>query len=195
MADLKGSKTAQELMKAFAGESQAKNRYTFYAEVAEKEGFQQIADIFRETAYNEEIHAKLYFQPLVDQLGKDVVEITAATYPVALGDTAFNLQAAAEGEHEEWTVLYPEGAKIAEEEGFSQIAKIFKRISEVEEKHENRYNTLLDNVKNGSVFGKDAKVLWKCRRCGYIAESANAPAKCPVCSFSQAYFEVFLENY
>ncbi len=195
MTAFKGSKTAENLMKAFAGESQARGRYTYYAEKAVEEGFEQIAEIFRETAYNEEMHARLYFDHLVEHLGKDMVEINGAGYPVALADTAVNLQAAAEGEHEEWTILYPGFAKVAEEEGFPEIAKTFNRISGVEEKHEIRYNKLLENVKNGKVFKKDAKVFWKCRRCGYIAESPVAPAKCPVCNYPQAYFEVFVETY
>jgi rubrerythrin len=194
MATFKGSKTAENLMKAFAGESQAKNRYTFYAKEAVKEGFEQIAEIFRETADNEEMHAKLYFKHLVEKLGKDAVEITA-TYPVALGKTQDNLQSAAEGEHEEWTMLYPQFGKIAEEEGFPQIAKTFYNITKVEEKHEIRYKKLFENVKNGKVFKKDKKVFWKCRRCGAIFESPVAPAKCPVCDHPQAYFEMFVENY
>ncbi|GAK60941.1 rubrerythrin [Candidatus Vecturithrix granuli] len=194
MTAFKGSKTAENLMKAFAGESQAKNRYTFYAKVAVKEGFEQIAEIFRETADNEEMHAKLYFQHLVEHLKKDVVEINAA-YPVALAGTAENLLAAAEGEHEEWTDLYPSFAKVAEDEGFPAIAKTFTRIAGVEEKHEIRYNKLYENVKNGAVFKKETKVFWKCRRCGYITESPVAPPKCPVCNHPQAYFEVFVETY
>lgn len=194
MTAFKGSKTAENLMKAFAGESQAKNRYTFYAKTAKKEGFEQIADIFEETAYNEEIHAKLFFQHLVDNLGKDAVEINAM-YPVALGTTAENLQAAAEGEHEEWTDLYPAFAKVAEDEGFPQVAKTFRGIATVEEKHEIRYKKLLETVKNGTVFKKDAKVRWICRRCGAIFESPVAPGKCPVCDHPQAYFELFVENY
>ena len=181
MATLKGSKTAENLMKAFAGESQAKNRYTFYAEKAVEEGFEQIAKIFRETAYNEEMHARLYFNHLVENLGKDAVEINGATYPVALAKTEQNLQSAAEGEHEEWTVLYPGFGKVAEEEGFPKIAKTFYNIAKVEEKHDLRYKKLHENVKNGKVFKKEAKVFWKCRRCGNIVESPVAPGKCPVC--------------
>jgi len=194
MATFKGSKTAENLMKAFAGESQAKNRYTFYAKEAAKEGFEQIAEIFRETADNEEMHAKLYFRHLVENLGKNAVEIHAL-YPVALGKTEENLQSAAEGEHEEWTVLYPSFAKVAEEEGFPKIARTFSGIAKVEEKHEARYNKLLANVKNGSVFKKDGKVFWKCRRCGAIFEAPVAPGKCPVCDHPQAYYEMFVENY
>ncbi|MBD3306130.1 rubrerythrin family protein [candidate division KSB3 bacterium] len=195
MTAFKGSKTEENLMKAFAGESQARGRYTYYAEKAVEEGYEQIAEIFRETAYNEEMHARLYFNHLVEQLGKDAVEINGATYPVALGSTELNLQAAAEGEHEEWTELYPSFGKVAEEEGFANIAKTFYRITEVEERHEQRYLKLLDNVKNGAVFKKEEKVFWKCRRCGFITESAVAPPKCPVCTYPQAYFERFAENY
>jgi rubrerythrin len=194
MTAFKGSKTAENLMKAFAGESQAKNRYTFYAKTAKKEGYEQIAGIFEETAYNEEIHAKLYFQHLVENLGKDTVEINAA-YPVALGTTAENLQAAAEGEHEEWTDLYPAFAKVAEQEGFPKVAKTFTGIATVEEKHEIRYKKLLANVQGQTVFKKNTKVLWICRRCGAIFESPVAPGKCPVCDHPQAYFEQFVENY
>lgn len=194
MTAFKGSKTAENLMKAFAGESQAKNRYTFYAKVADKEGYKQIAGLFRETADNEEMHAKLYFKHLVANLGKDAVEINAM-YPVALGTTAENLQAAAEGEHEEWTDLYPSFGKVAEEEGFPEVAKTFFGIAAVEEHHETRYKKLLENVKNETVFKKESRVLWKCRRCGAIFESPVAPGKCPVCAHPQGYFEVFVENY
>jgi rubrerythrin len=194
MTAFKGSKTAENLMKAFAGESQAKNRYTFYAKVADKEGYKQIAELFRETADNEEMHAKLFFNHLVKNLGTDAVEINA-TYPVALGNTAENLKAAAAGEHEEWTDLYPSFATVAEEEGFPEVAKTFTGVTAVEEKHEIRYNKLLENVKNDKVFKKDSKVFWKCRRCGAIFESPVAPGKCPVCDHPQAYFEVFVENY
>jgi len=195
MTAFKGSKTAENLMKAFAGESQAKNRYTFYAKTAVKEGFQHIAEIFRETADNEEMHAKLFFKHLLGNLGKDVVEINGAGYPVALGTTAENLKSAAEGEHEEWADIYPSFAKVAEEEGFPEVAKTFSRIAEIEEKHEKRYNTLLKNVENEQVFKKEVKVLWKCRRCGFITEASAAPPKCPVCDHPQAYFEVLCENY
>ena len=195
MTAFKGSKTAENLMKAFAGESQARGRYTYYAEKAEEQGFEQIADIFRETAYNEEMHARLYFDHLVKNLGNDMVVINGADYPVALGSTEDNLKAAAEGEHAEWTEIYPNFAKDAEGEGFADVAKTFTRIAGVEEKHEIRYNKLLDNVKNANVFSKDAKIQWKCRRCGYIVESAVAPAKCPVCAKPQAFFEMFVETY
>jgi rubrerythrin len=195
MTAFKGSKTEENLMKAFAGESQARGRYTYYAEKAEEEGFEQISEIFRETAYNEEMHARLFFNHLVENLGKDAVEINAATYPVALSCTEENLKAAAEGEHEEWTELYPQFAEVAKEEGFPQVAKTFLKITDVEEKHEIRYNKLLENVKAEKVFKKEEKTFWKCRRCGYIVESAIAPPKCPVCSYPQAYFEMFVENY
>ena len=195
MTAFKGSKTAENLMKAFAGESQARGRYTYYAEKAVAEGFEQIAEIFRETAYNEEMHARLYFDHLVANLGNDMVVINGADYPVALGKTEDNLKAAAEGEHAEWTEIYPNFAKDAEVEGFPEIAKTFTRIAGVEEKHEIRYNKLLDSVKNAAVFKKGAKVFWKCRRCGYIAESPVAPPKCPVCAYPQAFFEMFVENY
>lgn len=195
MTAFKGSKTAENLMKAFAGESQARNRYTFYAKKAVEEGFQQIAELFRETAENEEMHAKLFFNHLVENLGKDVVEINGAGYPAAFGSTEENLQSAAEGEHEEWTAIYPSFAKVAEDEGFPEVAKTFNFIAKVEEKHEARYAKLHANVKNGKVFKKEAKVFWKCRKCGFIAESSVAPAKCPVCAHPQAHFEMFVETY
>jgi len=195
MSTFKGSKTAENLMKAFAGESQARGRYTYYAEKAVEEGFEQIAEIFRETAYNEEMHARLYFDHLVKNLGKDMVVINGADYPVALAGTADNLQAAAEGEHAEWTEIYPGFGKEAEAEGFPDVAKTFFRIADVEEKHEARYNKLLENVKNSEVFKKGGKMFWKCRRCGFILESPVAPPKCPVCAHPQAYFELFVENY
>ncbi|PID57864.1 rubrerythrin family protein [candidate division KSB3 bacterium] len=195
MTAFKGSKTAENLMKAFAGESQARGRYTYYAEQAVEEGFEQIGEIFRETAYNEEMHARLYFDQLVKNLGKDTVIINGADYPVALAGTKENLTAAAEGEHAEWTEIYPAFAKDAEEEGFPAIAKTFTRIADVEKKHEMRYNKLLENVTSNEVFKKKRKMFWKCRRCGFILESAVAPPKCPVCAHPQAYFELFVENY
>jgi len=191
MAELKGSKTEQNLLKAFAGESQARNRYTYFASVAKKEGYEQISAIFLETAENEMEHAKVFFKHLVG----GPAEITA-TYPAGkIGTTADNLLAAADGEKEEWDKLYPEFEKIAREEGFNHIADSFKEIAEVEERHEKRYRTLLENVKNGTVFKKDEVVEWKCRNCGYVHEGKDAPKTCPACKHPQAYYEVNAENY
>lgn len=191
MAELKGSRTEQNLLKAFAGESQARNRYTYFASVAKKEGYEQICAIFQETADNEKEHAEVFFKHLVG----GPVEITA-TYPAGkIGKTAENLLAAADGEKEEWDKLYPEFERIAREEGFIQIADSFKEIAEVEEKHEARYRALLENVKNGKVFKKDEVVEWKCRNCGYVHEGKDAPKICPACKHPQAYYEVNAENY
>lgn len=187
---LKGTKTEQNLMKAFAGESQAKNRYTFYAKIAKKEGYEQIAAIFRETAENEEMHAKRFF----DQLEGSPVEITA-TYPSAIGTTAENLEAAANGENEEWTELYPAFANVAKEEGFPQVAALFNLIAEIEKHHEARYKKLLENLQNDKVFKKDQPVTWKCRRCGYTKEGLSAFVTCPACLHPQAYFETEATNY
>jgi rubrerythrin len=191
MAELKGSKTEQNLLKAFAGESQARNRYTYFASVAKKEGYEQISAIFQETADNEMEHAKVFFKHLIG----GQVEITA-TYPAGkIGTTADNLLAAAEGEKEEWDKLYPEFERIAREEGFNNIADSFKEIAEVESHHESRYRALLENVKNGKVFKKDEVVEWKCRNCGYVHEGKDAPKVCPACKHPQAYYEVNTKNY
>lgn len=191
MVELKGTRTEQNLLKAFAGESQARNRYTYFASVAKKEGYEQISAIFLETAENEMEHAKVFFKYLTG----GPVEITA-TYPAGkIGTTADNLLAAAEGEKEEWDKLYPEFERIAREEGFNPIADSFKEIAEVEEHHESRYRSLLENVKNGTVFKKDEVVEWKCRNCGYVHEGKEAPKSCPACKHPQAYYEVNAENY
>ena len=191
MGKLKGTLTEKNLLKSFAGESQARNRYTFFASVAKKEGYEQIAWIFHETADNEKEHAEVFFKHLE---GGDV-EITAA-YPAGkIGNTAENLLAAAEGEKLEWGTLYPEFEKIAEEEGFEDIAESFEEIAEVEEQHEKRYRKLLENVKNGSVFKKDVEAKWKCRNCGYVHTGKEAPDTCPACKHSQSYYELLAENY
>jgi len=192
MKNLKGTKTEHNLLASFAGESQARNRYTYFASVAKKAGYEQIASIFLDTADNEKEHAKRFFRFL--QGGE--VQITA-TYPAgAIGDTASNLEAAANGEKLEWTVLYVDAAKIAKEEGFDDIATIFTEIAEVEEQHEKRYRKLLENVKSGKVFKKDSSaVKWRCRNCGYVHEGAEAPKACPACAHPQAYYEVLAENY
>ena len=194
MKSLKNTKTAENLMKAFAGESQARNRYTFYASVARKEGLRQIEALFLETAENEMEHAKLFFKYLLPELQGQMVKIEAE-YPAALADTASNLEAAAGGEHEEWNDLYPAFAKVADEEGFPEIARAFRAVALVEAKHEARYSKLLSNIREKKVFRREEKRLWKCRNCGYILEAKEAPAECPVCKHPQEYFELFCENY
>lgn len=195
MKSLKGTKTAENLMKAFAGESQARTRYTYYASAAKKEGYVQISNIFTETADNEKEHAKRFFKFLNEGgLAGDTVEITA-TFPVALGDTKTNLLAAANGENEEWSDLYPHFADVADEEGFGAVAVAFRKIAEVEKHHEERYRKLLANVENGEVFKKEAPVLWKCGNCGYIFEGEEAPKLCPACLHPQGYFELLADNF
>lgn len=194
MPSLKGTKTAENLMKAFAGESQARNRYTYYASVAKKEGYVQISNIFLETAENEKEHAKRFFKFLNNDLKGDSVEITAS-FPVSLGDTKDALKSAADGENEEWSQLYPAFADVADEEGFRAIAVVFRKIAEVEKHHEERYLELLKNVENGTVFKKDEVVKWKCANCGYIHEGSSAPEVCPACAHPQAYFEILTEKY
>ena len=190
---LKSSETEKSLLKAFAGESQARNRYTYFASEAKKVGFEQISAIFLETAENEKEHAKVYFKHL-NEIGEPL-EITA-TYPAGrIGTTEQNLLAAANGEKEEWGKLYPGFEKIARKEGFKEIADSFKEIAEVEEQHEKRYRNLLVNVKTNQVFKKDKIVKWKCRNCGYVHEGKEAPEKCPACKHPQAYYELFFENY
>lgn len=197
MKNLKGTKSCENLLKAFAGESQARNRYTFYASAANKEGYRQIEAIFLETAENEKEHAKLFYKHLLKGLKGDLptaVEINAA-YPVAQGKTLDNLKAAAAGENEEWTVLYKGFAEVADEEGFPEVAESFRNIALVEEKHEARYLKLAANIESGKVFKKDETVSWKCGNCGYIHDGDNAPDECPACKHSQAHFEVFVETY
>ncbi len=191
MPELNGSKTEQNLLKAFAGESQARNRYDYFASVAKKEGLEQISGIFLETALNEKEHAKRFFKFLEGRM----VEITA-TYPAGkISTTLENLKEAAEGENLEWTKLYPEFAQVAEEEGFSEIADVFRSIAKVENAHENRYRKLYDNLESGKVFVRGDKIIWKCRNCGYLHESNQAPKKCPSCDHPQAHFELWCENY
>ena len=191
MNSLKGTKTEQNLLKAFAGESQARMRYNYFAKQAKKEGLEQIAGIFEETAENEKEHAKRFFKFLEGGM----VEITAS-YPAGkIGTTLENLKASAEGENEEWTELYPEFAKIAEEEGFKEVAVAFKMIAKVEKAHEERYNTLYSNIQEGKVFAKGDKIVWKCRNCGYLHEGTKAPNMCPACLHPQSYFEVKAYNY
>jgi len=180
MAELKGTKTEKNLMEAFAGESQARNKYTYFAGKAKKEGFEQIAAIFQETADNEKEHAKLWFKQLC---GGDIPT------------TAENLKAAAGGEHEEWTAMYKRMAEEARSEGFDQIAFLFESVGKIEKEHEERYLKLLKNVEGGTVFAKKEKTVWICRNCGHIHDSETAPKACPVCAHPQAYFELRLVNY
>ena len=188
---IKGTRTEQNLLKSFAGESQARSRYTFFASVAKKEGYEQISGVFMETAEQEKEHAKKFFK----YLEGGMVEITAS-YPAGIiGTTAENLKAAAEGENEEWADLYPEFAKIADEEGFPQIANTFRQIAKVEAEHEARYRTLLARVEAGKVFERDEEIEWQCRNCGFIFTGKEAPEVCPACLHPQAYFEVKKENY
>ena len=176
--DLKGSKTEQCLKDAFAGESQARNKYTYFASVARKEGYEQIAAIFLETAENEREHAKLHFKLLE-----------------GIGDTAANLKEAAGGENHEWTSMYPGMAKIAREEGFAEIARLFDGLAKIEKEHEERYKKLLANLQAGEIFAKPQRVKWRCRNCGFVHEGDKAVAMCPVCKHPQAHFEVVAENY
>jgi rubrerythrin len=188
---IKGSKTEKNLLAAFAGESQARNRYTYFASAARKEGFEQIANIFTETAENEKEHAKVFFKYLE---GSDV-EITAS-YPAGMiKDTKSNLEAAAAGENLEWTTLYSDFAKTAKEEGFAEIANSFEQISKVEMFHETRYRKLVSNIVNGEVFKKKKPVKWHCINCGYVLESDKAPDQCPACKHPQSFYEVLADNY
>ena len=191
MKSIKGTQTEQNLLKAFAGESQARTRYTFFASVAKKEGYEQIAAVFMETAEQEKEHAKRFFKFLE---GGDVT--ITATYPAGkIGTTQENLLAAAKGENEEWDVLYPDFAKVAEEEGFPAVAAAFRAISTVEAEHERRYLKLLSRITDGDFFRRDGKIWWQCRNCGYIVEAEEAPKACPACLHPQSYFEPKKENY
>ena len=191
MKSLKGTQTEKNLLAAFAGESQARMRYTYFASKAKKEGYEQIAAIFQETADNEKEHAEVFFKHLQ---GGDV-EITALYPAGVIGATAENLLAAAEGEKMEWGTLYPDFAGTAQKEGFPMVAHSFKKIAEVEAYHETRYRKLLENVKNEKVFNKDKTIKWKCRNCGYVHEGSEAPDVCPACQHPQSYYEVWTEPY
>jgi len=191
MKSVKGTKTEKNLLAAFAGESQARNRYTYFASAAKKEGYEQIAAIFLETAENEKEHAKRFFKFL--EGGE--VEITASYPAGVIGTTAENLKEAAEGENIEHTKLYPEAARIAEEEGFKDIAFLFRKVAEVEVHHEQRYLMLLKNLKEGRVFKREKKEKWICRNCGHVHKGAEAPDLCPVCSHPQAFFQIEEKNY
>ena len=189
--ELKGSKTEKNLLTAFAGESQARNRYTFFASIARKEGYEQIAGVFQETADNEKEHAELFFTPLKG----GIVEI-AASYPAGIkGTTKENLMAAASGEKMEWGTIYPGFAGVAEKEGFDEIGQLFRHVAKVEAYHERRFLKLLGNVEQGTVFTRGAPTYWKCRNCGHVLESGEVPEKCPVCAHPRAYFELWTENY
>ena len=178
--ELKGSRTEQNLMAAFAGESQARNKYTYYASKAKKDGFEQIAAIFEETANNEKEHAKMWFK-----------ELHGGEVP----DTATNLLDAAEGENYEWTDMYAEFAEVAREEGFTRIANLFEGVAKIEKEHEERYRKLLSNVEGDLVFSRDGDMIWQCRNCGHIVIGKKAPKMCPVCAHPQSYFEIKKENY
>ena len=178
--ELKGSKTYENLMTAFAGESQARNKYTYYASKARKDGYEQIADIFEETASNEKEHAKMWFK-----------ELHGGEVP----GTLENLNDAADGENYEWTDMYDGFAKVAREEGFTRIATLFEGVAKIEKEHEERYRKLINNIENGLVFSKDGDTIWQCRNCGHIVIGKNAPKVCPVCNHPQSYFEVKKENY
>lgn len=179
MKELKGTRTEANLMAAFAGESQARNKYTYYASAAKKDGFNQIAKFFEETANNEKEHAKIWFKLLHD----------------GIGDTATNLKDGAAGEHYEWTDMYPSFAKVAREEGFDKIAFLFEEVAKIEKEHEARYNQLLANLENDEVFKRSGKQVWHCGNCGYIHYGESAPEKCPVCDHPKAYFEIKADNY
>lgn len=188
---IKGTQTEQNLLKAFAGESQARSRYTFFASKAKKEGFEQIAAVFAETAEQEKEHAETFFKFLEGGM----VEITAS-YPAGIiGTTAENLKAAAEGENEEWTGLYPHFAAIAESEGFPKVAVAFKMVAKVEAEHEARYRTLLERVLDGKVFEREEEIEWQCRNCGYVHKGKKALQNCPACNHPQSYFEPKKNNY
>ncbi len=189
--ELKGSRTEKNLLAAFAGESQARNRYTYFASAAKKEGYEQISAIFLDTAENEKEHAKLFFNSL-----KGGETEILASYPAGVvGDTATNLRSAADGENFEWTTLYQNFADVAKKEGFTDISETFTKVAQAEKYHESRYRSLLKNVREGTVFRKEATVKWHCRNCGFVFEGKEVPDKCPVCNHPRAYFEVLALNY
>ncbi len=187
---LSGTKTEQNLINAYAGESQARNRYTYFAKQAKEEGYEQISEIFCMTADNEKEHAKLFYEYIGNTRGH-----VNAEYPFELGTTEENLESAAAGEKEEWSFLYADAEKTAREEGFDEIADTFHHVIEAEKHHEQRYLKLLENIKNDTVFSKDKEILWMCRECGYVYKGKSAPKKCPNCHHPQGYFQVLCENY
>jgi rubrerythrin len=188
---IKGTKTEKNLLAAFAGESQARNRYTYFASAAKKEGFEQISHIFLETAENEKEHAKIFFK----YLEGGEVEIVAVYPAGVIGDTKSNLEAAAAGENMEWTTLYANFAKVAKEEGFPDVARSFEQIAKVEMFHENRYRKLVANIADSEVFNKKATAKWHCMNCGYVHEGPEAPKECPACRHPQSYYEILAENF
>ena len=191
MKSIKGTRTEKNLLASFAGESQARNRYTYFASVAQKEGLVQMSLIFEETAGQEKQHAKRFFSFLEGGM----VEITAAYPAGVIGSTLENLKAAAAGEHEEWTLLYPEFARVAREEGFEQIATLWDKVCNAEKQHEKRYNDLRKNLSEGRVFKREGVVVWRCIKCGYLHEATEAPKLCPACLHPQSYFELLGENW
>lgn len=193
MKSLANTKTAENLAKAFAGESQARNRYTFYSKVAEKEGHIQIAAVFAETADNERAHAKIFFDFLIEGLGKANIKVDA-DYPIGYGNTSENLLYAAEGEKEEWGKAYPEFADIAKEEGFPEVEFAFRKIVEIEKAHEQRYLDLKNSLDNGTLYKRDSSQYWKCINCGYIHIGEEAPKVCAACKFPQGYFEIMYDT-
>ncbi len=195
MKSLKGTKTAANLLKAFAGESQARMRYTYYASVAKKQGYVQISNIFTETAANEQEHAKIFYKYLKEDYTDEAIEITAS-YPVSLhGDTRDNLLAAAASENEEWTKLYPEFSEIAKEEGFPEVAQSFKLIAQIEKHHDERYTRLAKEVEDGTLLTKKEEKVWKCLNCGFLYVGEKAPKLCPACKHPGGYFEINVEEY
>lgn len=197
MKRLEGTETAINLMRAFAGESQARNRYYFAAGVADKEGYKQIKDVFIETAENERAHAKVFYNLIAEGLqGRLPINIDiSAGYPVVSGTTLDHLKGGIEGEHEEFAVIYPSFARVAEDEGFPEVANAFRLISKIENHHEERFRMLYENVKNNTVFNKEQKVQWICSNCGHIHEGTDAPTLCPACRHPQSYFKVFTEAF
>jgi rubrerythrin len=191
MSSIKGSKTESNLLKSFAGESQARSRYKFFASVAKREGYEQISGVFLETAEQEKEHAEVFFK----HMSGGALEITAAYPAGGLGTTVENLRAAAGGEHEEWTEAYPAFADIADAEGFTEIASTWRAIASIEREHESRYRQLLSNIESGTVFHKPKPILWQCRNCGYVHEGTDAPDRCPACAHAQSYFEPKRTNY
>lgn len=192
--DFKSSKTRTNLINAFAGESQARNRYTFFASEARKAGYEQVAAIFLDTAENEKEHAKLFYKLVMELGGSDVIQVTES-YPVVMGDTIVHLGSALSGEHGEWQKDYPEMARIAQEEGFPKAATTFRQIAEAEKSHEERFAKLKHNIETGQAFKRTTRVKWRCRNCGRVIEGEEAPKICPTCQHPQAFFELQADNY
>lgn len=192
--EFRSSKTRTNLINAFAGESQARNRYSFFASEAKKSGYEQISSIFTDTADNEKEHAKMFYKLILEHGGQDMITVTES-YPVVLGDTLVNLASAIAGEKEEWEKAYPEMAQLAQQEGFPKIAAIFRQVAEAEKSHAQRFTRLKANIETGKVFKRDKKVSWRCRNCGRVIESEQAPQSCPTCQHPQSYFEIQADNY